>query len=122
MLHIDGMDVLSEGKDREGHVEAVASEPAHIKLTQPIEEGGMSMIQFAAAMKKDAQDQNRLVKIIWSLVSETVERNDSRKVSRLLSHNTCQLWCQGKRSGYADALRRRQLIIFDAEGVEVSHV
>lgn len=98
------MDVRSEDKDREGHVEAVASEPAHIKLAQPIEEGGMSMIQYAAAMKKDAQDQNRLVKIIWSLVSETVERNDSRKVRRQVSHNTCQLWRQGKQPSCTQAL------------------
>lgn len=58
-----------------------SGDPEH---TQPCRMGGISMMQLMEDMKKDAVEQEGLVTIISELISETVQRNDSRNVRKRL--------------------------------------
>ena len=54
-----------------------SGDPEH---SQPCQQGGVTMVRLAQEMKKDAAEQENLVSIIAELISETVQRNDSRNV------------------------------------------
>jgi hypothetical protein len=65
---------LFQGDDGSG-------DPEH---SQPCQQGGLTMVRLAQEMKKDAAEQENLVSIIAELISETVQRNDSRNVRAAL--------------------------------------
>lgn len=82
-------------------VQEILASGAHL---EPLEQGGLTLLQLKGAMKADARKQERLLVLIAALLDETVENNDNTMYVSGLPSFESNIACPIKASDYMNRI------------------